>query len=245
MTVGLLVGAINVALAMDEPFNPLRKLDTWYTDRSLIDIEVIGSTSLVPAFHRLEPERVLRFRLERAYVHTLFTEREPGFEIVNLGFDTETGLAESLFFAATLPGRFHEDIPAVPAVSDFNRFQRTLLISIKSNLSAASLQHASNVIASCRGALLANELLAYEWEGRGKNCDRPSYPKGSKYVAVYDDDLLLKIECHEEDFWGLGCTVRIPFEGFGPQVTFHRSNLPKWRQVVDRASAFLKSKLYH
>ncbi len=44
--------------AMAQPFDPVRELTTWYTDRSLIDIEVVGSTSMLPDIHRLEPERV-------------------------------------------------------------------------------------------------------------------------------------------------------------------------------------------
>jgi len=80
-----------------EPFKPVRELTTWYTDRTPIDIEIIGSTSMLPQFHHLEPERTLRFRLERAYVGILLAKDEPGFEIVHFSFDMETGLPESLF----------------------------------------------------------------------------------------------------------------------------------------------------
>jgi hypothetical protein len=60
-------------------FQPVRQRLTYSTDTSPVDIEVVGSTSLVPAFHKLIPELVLRLRLARAYVE-LYAEREPGFE---------------------------------------------------------------------------------------------------------------------------------------------------------------------
>jgi hypothetical protein len=67
--------------AEDRPFKPLRtKLYTpWNTERELVDIEIVGSTSRNPNSHRLEPERVLRFRLEKAYVSALLAEQEPGY----------------------------------------------------------------------------------------------------------------------------------------------------------------------
>jgi hypothetical protein len=58
---------------------PIRELSSWYTDRSLIDI--IGSTSLVPDSHGLEPDGVLCFGMERAYVETLLTQSSPGYEL--------------------------------------------------------------------------------------------------------------------------------------------------------------------
>src|ERR1700684_2577755 len=50
-----------ITQASGQPFSPIRKLSSWYTDRSLVDIEITGSTSLLPDIHRLEPERLLRF----------------------------------------------------------------------------------------------------------------------------------------------------------------------------------------
>ena len=63
--------------AEDRPFKPLRtKLYTpWNTERELVDIEIVGSTSRNPNSPRLEPERVLRFRLEKAYVSALLAEQ--------------------------------------------------------------------------------------------------------------------------------------------------------------------------
>jgi hypothetical protein len=67
--------------AVAQPFNPVRKLTTWYTDRSLIDIEIVGAITTTDT-HKLEPSRVLRFRLERAYVSSLRAKDQAGFESV-------------------------------------------------------------------------------------------------------------------------------------------------------------------
>jgi hypothetical protein len=241
-TLALALAAFNVMPAMSQPFQPIRKLTTWYTDRSLVDIEIIGSTSLPPDRHELEPERVLRFRLERAYVQTLIAERGPGFEIVTFGFDMETGLADSLILAMSQTGRVHEDIPGVPVVSLTDQLKRTLLVSLQSDESAAALQRASEAIGKCRGAAIQDDLLTFEWAGR-PNCRKPSFPRGAQYVAIHDD-LMLRIECHEESFPGIGCDLRFPFEGFAARVTFHRDHLLKWREIVDRVARFLNSKQY-
>jgi hypothetical protein len=125
-TLALALAVFNVMPAKSQPFQPIRKLITWNTDRGLVDIEVVGSTSMLPDRHTLEPDRVLRFRLERAYVDTLLAERGPGFEIVTFVFDMETGLPASLILAVSQGGRFHEDISGVPHVSQVDRLSLTL-----------------------------------------------------------------------------------------------------------------------
>jgi hypothetical protein len=242
-TLALALAAFNVMPAMSQPFQPIRKLTTWYTDRRLVDIEIIGSTSLLPDRHELEPERVLRFRLERAYIQTLIAERGPGFEIVRFAFDMESGLADSLILAVSQGGRVHEDIPGVPVVSLADRLTRTLLVSLQSDESAAALRSGSERIAKCLGAPITEGLWAYEWEGRS-DCRRSSYPNGSRYVVSYRDDLTLQLDCHGSAFPSIDCVLRFPFEGFGAGVTFHRDHLPKWRDMIEFASSFLKSKQY-
>jgi hypothetical protein len=130
---------VNSAMAESSPFNPIRKLSTWYTDRSLVDIEIVGSTSSSPELHRLEPERRLRFRLERAYVHTLSAERGPGFESVSFGFDPETQLPDSLILGASQGGRYREEIPGVPKLSMEERGRRRVVIRLRSERSAADI----------------------------------------------------------------------------------------------------------
>jgi len=226
-----------------QPFNPIRALSTWYTDRTLVDIEVVGSTSLVPRLHRLEPERMLRFRLERAYVQFFGAQTDPGFELVTFSFDMETGLPESLLAAVATIGRFHEDIPGVPRLPQFERLRRTLMISLKSDRSMESLQRLSDNLRKCRGTQVGGGLWAYEWKDRA-NCFRPAFPKGSQYVASYNNELLLNIQCQEATDPGLGCAVRFPFEGFGVETTFHRDRLSGWREMIERASSYLQSKRY-
>jgi hypothetical protein len=122
----VIAAALAVALAAtarlgaeDRPFSPLRgKFYTaWNTDRDLVDIEIVGSTSMIPEWHRLEPERVLRFRLEKAYVSALLTEKDSGYEIIGFSFDIETRLPESFFQAVFMKGPGYEDIPGVPVLS--------------------------------------------------------------------------------------------------------------------------------
>jgi hypothetical protein len=232
--------AANGAGAETRPFNPIRKLTTWYTDRSLVDIEVVGSTSSLPELHRLEPNRRLRFRLERAYVHTLSAERGPGFESLSLGIDLETQLPDSLILAANQGERYREEIPGVPKLSTQEWTRRRVVIRFRSERSAADVKRVSDVLDACKGAPRDDQLLAYV---EGDRCRPPRRRDGSRHIAQFDNNLL-SIECQNETFPGLGCTLRFPFEGFAAELAFHRSHLAKWREVVERSSAFLKSKQY-
>jgi len=236
-------GAAGPDRAVAQPFNPIRELATWYTDRSPVDIEIIGSTSMPSELQRLEPKSALRFRLERAYVDKLITGKVPGLQIVGFAFEIETSLPISLYEAVANRGRFHEDLAGIPILSPAERARRTLLISISSDSSVAELERSSESNSKCTGAPLGNRLRAYESANR-KLCMRPSYRRGSLYVANYDDNLSLRIQCQEESFPGMGCHVRFPFEVFGIDLDFHREHLMQWREMVDRATAFLKSKQY-
>src|SRR5580704_12998938 len=228
-----------------EPFKPVRELTTWYTDRTPIDIEIVGSSSTLPESHHLEPERTLRFRLERAYVIAIIAKSEPGFDIVHFSFDMETGLPESLFFAVANKGRFHEDFAAVPILPFAEQVHRTLNISISSDGSAAVLEHASDIIRKkCLGASIGDGLSIYEWKNRLEYCQKPTYPNEADYVADYDGGLALRIVCQEERFPGTGCKLHFPFKGFAIELSFRRDHLRDWRMMIDRASEFLLSKEY-
>jgi hypothetical protein len=230
------------AAAEGRSFSPTRKFITWNTDRSLVDIEIVGSTNTLPDLHRLEPDRVLRFRLERAYVNNLNAKEQPGFEFVHFGVDMDTQLPDSLILAVNQTGRFHEDIAGVPKMSLQDWGRRRLHIRLKSDSSAASLKRASNGLEACKGAPQDAQLFVYIWEHQTE-CRPPLHRNGSRYIAQYDE-WLFEVECREESFRGLGCKLRFPFEGFGVELAFHRSHLPNWLAVVDRANAFLKSKKY-
>jgi hypothetical protein len=227
---------------MAQPFNPVRQLTTWYTDQGLIDIEIVGSSSLQPDVHRLEPDRLLRLRLERAYVQTLLTQSDRGYEVVSLVVDSETGLASALLTAASRQGRFHEDIAGVPQLAHQAVLQRTLLLSLRSDISSALVERASADMERCRGAPLGTDLFAYLAEGQD-GCARSTRRQATQYVAQHGD-LLLGITCSDTRPNRLGCKLQFPFEGFGVELTFHIEHLSKWRDVVERTTALLKSKQY-
>jgi hypothetical protein len=238
----ILASAMNDGSAMAQPFKPIRELSSWYTDRSLIDIEIIGSTSLLPDSHRLEPDRVLRFRLERAYVQTLITQSSPGYELVSLALDSETGLAESLLTASANRGQYHEDIPGVPALPRAEILQGGIRLSLRSDLSRSGVEARSERTKQCLGAPLDDGLIAYKPQQK-PGCFLPSYRRGRQYAAQYGD-LLLKIECEDEDPRRRACKTQFPFESFGVDITFHIGKLPKWRALIEQAAAFLKSKQF-
>jgi hypothetical protein len=199
---------------------------------------------MLPEFHKLEPTRALRLRLERAYVGFLATKKEPGFEIVRFSFDMESGLPSVLYAAVASNAKFHESIAGIPVLSPEEQIRRTLTASISSASSDASLQHSSEAIQKCAGSPLGNGLWTLEWKGR-QDCRRPSYPNATLYVAEYDSHLALRMQCQDEKFPGLGCEVSFPFEGFAVDTNFHRDHLNDWRKVVDRVAEFLKSVQYH
>jgi len=228
-----------------QPFHPLRGnfYTVWNTDRDLVDIEIVGSTEVTPQSRKLDPERVLRFRLERAYVSSLLT-KEPGFEIVGFNFDIDTRLPESLLLAVWTKGPSHRDIPGLPILSQSERLQRSLFIIFHSNISPDSLENKSRTIAQCRGQQLESGLFENNSAG-GKPCALPKYRPGlRRYIAPFDADLSLIITCWEEPSPGIDCELQFPFRGFGTELRFNHAQLPKWRAMVDGAIDFLKSKEY-
>jgi hypothetical protein len=89
-------------------------------------------------------------------------------------------------------------------------------------------------------APLGNDLFAYVTEEQGA-CARSSRRQATYYVSQYGD-LLLSIACSDRRPNSLGCKLRFPFEGFGIELTFHSERLSMLRDLVERATAFLKSK---
>jgi hypothetical protein len=247
VAVFIFISASSISLrAQTHPFQPIRALSAWYTDRAPIDIEIVGSDSMLPEFHHLESERDLRFRIERAYVEAIIAKSEPGFEIVHFSFDMETGLPSSLFFAVANKGKFHEDIPGIAVIPNAEMIRRTLRVSFSSDASAAALQHSSEFYRThkCQGAVVGNGLSTFEWKDR-PDCQRTAYPNGAIYLADYDGGLALRLECQEESFPGIGCMLSFPFEGFAAEIAFNRDHLRDWRGLIDRAKEFLRANQYH
>src|SRR5262249_11305222 len=106
--IGSLLAVTSAAPAAEQPFNPTKERITTSTEMTPVDIEIIGSTSLLPDFHRLLPDLVMRLRLERAYVSLFLSEEQPGYEILDMAFDLETGLPSSLYSAVARGPRFSE-----------------------------------------------------------------------------------------------------------------------------------------
>ena len=240
-----LIGVVAFALmptANASNFNPVRSLTTWYTDRTPIDIEVVSSPDASTGVDKFDSKKLLRFRLERAFVHDLLTLHS-NLTIVRFGLDMDTGLPDSLLTAASDKGRYQERISDVPIVPFLERLTRTLIITIESDSSAQTLQRVSSRLQKCAGEPTDIDLLTFK-VADGSGCLRSAYPGGTLHIAKYDDNLLLQIECHEPGFRGIGCRLRFPFEGFSVEVVFHRNHLSRWREVVDRAASFLKSKQY-
>ena len=123
------------------------------------------------------------------------------------------------------------------------RLTRLLNLTIASDHSARSLQRISRPITKMRRQANQSKLLPYEVSDQN-GCRRSSYPNGSRYIAKFDGDLLLQVECQKPSFPGTGCHLNFPFEGFAVRVSFHRNHLARWRDVVDRAASFLKSSEY-
>ncbi|MBV8826420.1 MAG: hypothetical protein JO220_15640 [Hyphomicrobiales bacterium] len=228
-----------------EPFNPLRGMFATVsnTDRDLVDLEIVGSTSRIPNAHQIEPGRVLRFRLEKAYVIALLTEREAGYEIVEFSVDRNTGLPESFFQAVATKGPGSRDIPGVPVLSLSQQIERTMLIELRSDWPTTALERVSRKIIPCHGRQLESGLFENN-PTNGDACHLPSYPPQSRYIAPYTHDLSLIITCHDYPLPTIDCEVQFPFHGFAVSLTFNHHQLSEWRVVVEQAIDFLNSKEY-
>ena len=234
------ISGVNFRAAADE-FQPVRKRLTYSTETGPIDIEVVGSTSLVPQFHKLIPELVLRLRLARAYVD-LWAEREPGFEILSLVLDFETALPMAYFDAVTAEPRFRKEIPGIPKLLPDEGRHRNIVLHIESDARVEGFRKYSEGLSSCHGDTVENGMWAYE---RKKDCFGLGYRRFGK-VAELDDGSFIEMECDDEarpsSF--ARCQTRFPFKGFIVGLNFHRDLLPRWREVIRFSEDFLKSKQY-
>jgi hypothetical protein len=224
--------------ARTEPFEPVSKLTTWYTDRNPIDVEIIASAGQGSEAHRVEPERILRLRLERAFVDTIFRIERPSFSSVSLSFDMPTGLPSALFTAppeqVELRGDPIRQLPRAEFAS------RTLIILLESNISSDVLPRVSSELNRCKGGRRQDDLFLYD-KDRDRSCVARSLGFGTKYVAHLSEDSSLLIQCSDSL---IGCKTYFPFDGFLRSVSFHESHLPQWREIIGKAIEFLKSKQY-
>jgi hypothetical protein len=117
--------------------------------RDPLDIEIIGSTSLVSSAHKLQSDRVLRFRLERAFVTSFLTRGAPGFSILAIDINRPTGLPDALISAVSMKGRFHQDIPGVPILSPAEAGRQHIGMTIRSDDSDTSFSNYHNGATKC------------------------------------------------------------------------------------------------
>jgi hypothetical protein len=229
--------------ATAEPFKPVKERITVSTNMTPVDVEVIGSTSLLRQFHRLIPELAVRFRLERAYIDQLFVERDPGFEILSIGVDLETASPMSLFQAVMAGPRFGRGISGIPKLEAAEARRRNVVLGIQSDHRAEYVRKLSDRLVACRGESLGNGLWAYA-PPKSSDCPRNA-PQRFGRVAELDDSVITKIDCDESlpVSWAR-CYADFPYQGFTVHLGFDRELLPRWREVVGFAGGFLKSKQY-
>jgi hypothetical protein len=220
--------------ASAQSFGPVSRLATWYTDRNPIDIEITAAIGVGNEARPIDPPRVLRLRLERAYVHTLISK--PPISIVGLSFDLPTGLPSALFTATPeqvdVRGDPIQQIPHTEAIA------RMINVVVESNLSSESMGDASAKMSKCKGAEIQSDLLAFD-KDRDRTCKIWSLSSGAKYLGHLSENNWLFILCTDSL---IGCTVRFPFEGFFPSVSFNERHLSQWRAIIEKATEFLKSK---
>lgn len=226
--------------AIANEFRPVRERLAFSADRTPIDIEVVGSTSQLPKFHKLLPELVVRFRLERAYVQ-LFADHEPGFELLSIAVDFETGLPMALAGVENIGPRSGMNIPDTTKPSPEALRRRNVVLSVHSDRRVESFRKFDEKLVFCHGDVVENGMWAYEPR---KGCSSLGAQKFGK-IAQMDDGSLSEVECDDAlpSSWAR-CEMRFSFEGFSVGLNFDRDLLPRWREVVSFSAEFLKAKRY-
>jgi hypothetical protein len=230
----------HIFAATAQPFQPISQLSTWYTDRNPVDIEIIAYHGIGNERRRLEPERVLRLRLERAYLDLLIRNERPISTIAMLSFDLPTGLPSALFRAP--PEQVERRGDAIRnLVGTTELASRMINISLEGDYTAEAFQRSSSELSMCKGEKLQEDLFLYDGM-RDPSCRRRSIGGGTKYVGKTTGSDWAFIECSNAM---LGCKMRIPFEGFLPSVSFNETHLKNWKDIAEKITAFLQSKQYH
>jgi hypothetical protein len=219
-----------------QQFEPSSNLSSWYTDRKPIDIEIVGTEGVGSEAHLVSPPRVLRLRLERAYLINLFRTNQPPSSVALIGFDLPTGLPSALFQAS--PEQVEARGDPIHQLTAADWASRTVSISLTSSNLTSGFDLASSELKNCKGRRLQDDLFLLE-KGQGSSCLKWSLGKGTKYVAQYSDKVLLLLRCSRAS---LGCETYVPFDGFLPSISFNESHLTRWREVTEKVTAFLQSK---
>jgi hypothetical protein len=117
-------------------------------------------------------------------------------------------------------------------------------IELRSDATVELFERKSRAAAQCRGGELESKLLEYNLGG-GQECRVPHYGTGiRRFIAPYDQNLYLTITCQDYPIPEIDCDLQFPFRSFSVSLRFNHGQLPKWREVVETAIDFLKSKEY-
>jgi hypothetical protein len=241
----MLAGCIGSSAAAETvSFQPIqRSFFSTSTDQTPVDIEIVGSTTLGHP-HRSEPQpdRVLRLRIERAYITDYLAGwREQNASTLSLSIDRPTGLPTSLITVVGDKGRFHQNIPGVPVLAPSERVGRDVLITIDSGYADGSFVNYANEAAKCIRDSEGDDLWEMDLTTRAAPaCTRGAYPRGRRWLAGHDGATPIVIECQERQ--NSVCSTYIDYGRFSVAVYFHQSHLHEWKDVIEFARNFLNSK---
>jgi hypothetical protein len=239
----IIVSALGVTplslMARAQPFEPISELATWYTDRHPIDVEIFATTGEGTEARRLDPERKLLFRFERANVGHVVRIQRPPYSSVMMSVDMPTGLPSQLLIAP--PEQVEARGEEIPRMDHAASVKRTLNIVLGGKQVVEVLMRVSSNISRCRGESEGDDLFVYEGS-KEESCKALSLGGGKKYIARLSDEVSLFVNCSSPQ--PIGCAMSFPFEGFAPSVSFNESHLRSWRSMLDAAISFLHSKQY-
>jgi hypothetical protein len=234
----LLICGSALAASDDHAFTPIHKLQTWYTDRSLVDVEVVASQGPSDRAHFVEPKQSLKLRLERAYLNGIGWTEKPDYSSVDIEFDLPTMLPSALFIAP--PSEVDKRGEDIKALTREEMGRRALIVRLNGQATAESLRRLSDRVQQCAGTRLDNGL--YEWDSKNASCRNLHTPSASKqFVAEIEPGLFVKLPCSNAL---IGCSLSFPFAGFVASISFHRDHLAAWQDMIERATRFLRDKQY-
>ena len=210
----------------------------------LVDIEIVGSTSLVPHEHILEPYRVVRLRLERAYITSFFTKTVPGYSLLDIGIDRISGRPVSLINAVSMSGRFHKKIEGLPVLDLDERSRRHVMLTVRSDRSETWHANYTKDAEKCVGKSADSDLFEMIQSSSlgARACSHSVYPDGRKWLARNDGVAFAVIECQGDGKRIAGCSTEFAFQNYSVEIRFHQSLLADWRSVIAFGEAFLRSK---
>jgi hypothetical protein len=130
-----------------QPFQPSSSLNSRYTSRNAVDVELFATEGVGNEAHLISPPQVLRLRLERAYLTNLLRTDYPPSSIALIGFDLPTGLPSALFQAPPEQVETRGDPIHHLAASEWA--SRAVNVSLIGGNLASGLDHASSKLRQC------------------------------------------------------------------------------------------------